>query len=105
MEPHRSITEPYRPPIAELKSRIGRQRRRYGRGLGRRPTSEELDAMRRAAELKVIAAHARAVGADANTLVRLDNCASRAEAAMWRLLDEANAPDGDYDPELAEMVR
>ena len=49
--------------------------------------------MRRAAELTIIAAHARTdPTADANTIVRLENAAARARSRMEAILD-ANAPE------------
>lgn len=103
MERHHSPVAPYRAPIKELEHAIVCLRRRYGRGLNRRPTADELAAMRRAAELTIIADHARTDPlADANTIVRLENAASRARSAMQTLLD-VNTPDEPL-PTLDEML-
>jgi hypothetical protein len=87
--PHRPSSEAgYRPPVAQLEHRINLQRRRFAQGLGRRPTADELAAMRRAACLTVIADHALSDPAcDANTQVRLTNAATRARAAMLATLN------------------
>jgi hypothetical protein len=100
---YRQFAEPYRPPIEQLEHRIACLRRRYGQGLNRRPSAEELAAMKRAAALTVISDYALTDPAcDANTQVRLTNAAARARSAMEALLEQ-NAPP-EYRPSLAEML-
>ena len=79
-------------------------RRRLGEGLGRKPSREESSSMLRCARLRCIADHAAdpASGAGATDIVRLQNAAARAEAAMERLL-ERNAPP-EYRPSLDEIL-
>ena len=98
--------ERYRPPIAQLEHRIACLRRRYGQGLARRPTADELAAMRRAASLTVIADHAITnSAATADDVVRLTNAAARARSAMEALLEAGSAPaHKSYDTELRVMV-
>jgi hypothetical protein len=94
IEAYRPALEAYRPPLALLEHRILLQRRRYGQGLNRRPTADELSAMWRAARLRVIADYALGDPAcDANTQVRLSNAADRAVARMQALLDANRPPE------------
>jgi hypothetical protein len=105
---YRPVIPAYRPPIAELERAITTLRKRYGMGLGRRPTKAELDAMKRAAALTIISDHALTdPAANANDVVRLVNAADRARAAMEALLEAGNrsAQHGtSYADELRAMV-
>jgi hypothetical protein len=93
----------WRPPIKQLERRIAWLRRSFGEGLGHRPNRIERDAMWRAARLRIIADYALSdPTCDANTQVRLANCADRAVAKMEALL-ERNAPP-EYRPSLDEML-
>jgi hypothetical protein len=102
--PYRPPSETYRPPIAALESRIRILRKRYGKGLGRKPTADELESMWRAARLRCIADFALTDPAcDANTQVRLANAADRSVARMEALL-ASNEAQGAPARSLASML-
>jgi hypothetical protein len=101
--PYRPPSETYRPPIAALEGRIRILRKRYGKGLGRKPTADELESMWRAARLRCIADFALSDPAcDANTQVRLVNAADRSVARMEAML-EASTPE-QHSPSYAELI-
>jgi hypothetical protein len=102
--PYRPPSETYRPPIAALEGRIRILRKRYGKGLGRKPTADELESMWRAARLRCIADFALTDPAcDANTQVRLANAADRSVARMEALL-ASNEAQGAPARSLASML-
>lgn len=104
---YRVHSEPYKPPVEKLARDIAILRKRYGRGLGRFPTKDELAAMRRAASLTVISDYAMAdPAASANDIVRLVNAAARARSTMEAMLGKKPPVHrDDFDIDVMRMAQ
>ena len=94
--------KPHNEPLAR---RIGYFRKIYGKGIGHKPTALQGAAISRAAVLTAIAeAAAINPAVSINDVVRADNAAARARAAMAALIDKPKPSTRDAVPSLAELI-